>query len=147
DVGDQAPVPGSVLPCQHDGLADAGLPAQHGLHLAGLDAEAAHLHLLVGTPQELQHPVRAPARTIARTVGPLAVDGDELLRVQLRPAEVAARDAAARDPHLAGDAQGCELAAGTAYAQTDAGERPPERVPFDGALHQVRGTDDRPLGR
>ena len=105
DVGDQAPVPGRVLPRQHDGLPHAGLLAQHGLHLAGLDAEAAHLDLLVGAPQELQHAVRAPAGAVAGAVGPLRPGADELLGVQLRPAQVAPCDPSARDPHLAGHAR------------------------------------------
>ena len=43
---------------------------QRRLDLAGLDPEAAQLHLLVGAPQELQHPVRTPARQVPGAVHP-----------------------------------------------------------------------------
>jgi hypothetical protein len=41
---------------------------QRGLDLARLDAEAAHLHLLVGAPQEFEVAVGEEARQIARAV-------------------------------------------------------------------------------
>src|SRR5687768_9682331 len=58
---------------------------------AQLDAEAAHLHLEVGAPQELEAPIRAPAHQVARAVQPrtgLPAEeiGDEALRRQDRAA-------------------------------------------------------------
>ena len=41
---------------------------QRHLDLAGLDAEAAQLHLRIDTPEKVQHPVRTPARQIAGAV-------------------------------------------------------------------------------
>ena len=43
---------------------------QRRLDLAGLDAEAAQLHLRIGAPEEVEHPVRAPARQVAGAVHP-----------------------------------------------------------------------------
>ena len=44
------------------------MPQQRRLDLAGLDAEAAQLDLLVGAPEKVQHAVGAPARQIAGAV-------------------------------------------------------------------------------
>ena len=56
-------------PRHHRGLRHAAIPAQRRLDLARLDAEPAQLHLRVGAPQKLQHPVarhraRSPVRYI-----------------------------------------------------------------------------------
>ena len=44
------------------------MPDQRRLDLAGLDAEAAQLYLLIRAPEKVQHPVGAPARQIAGAV-------------------------------------------------------------------------------
>ena len=79
--------------------------SQRRLDLARLDAEAAHLHLRVGPPEELQHPVRAPARQVAGAVHPAPGRpervGHEPLRRQPRPPQIAARQPRARDVQLA----------------------------------------------
>ncbi len=49
-VGDQAQAP-RVLPRHHRGVAHAGVGDDRHLHLAGLDAVAAHLDLEVGPPE------------------------------------------------------------------------------------------------
>ena len=83
------------------------MPRQRRLDLARLDAEAADLHLLVGAPEEVQHPVRAPARQIAGAVHAAAGRpkriGHEPLRRQPRAPQVAARQTRARDVKLAHD--------------------------------------------
>ena len=74
---------------------------QRGLDLARLDAEAAQLHLRIGPPEEIQHPVRAPARQVAGAVhaAPRRAEriGHEPLRRQPRPPKIAARQPRARD--------------------------------------------------
>ena len=101
DVGHQPLVAGHVLADHHHGLAHRRVPPQRRLDLAQLDAEAAHLHLVSARPEELQLPVRQPAHQVAGAVQPRAGlvaerVGDEALRRQLRPAQVAARQAARR---------------------------------------------------
>ena len=78
-----------------------GCGEQRGLDLPQLDAEAAHLDLVVDAAQELQLAVRPLAREVAGPVQPLARlraerIGHEALRRQVRPAEVAAGQARAR---------------------------------------------------
>nr|WP_233587858.1 hypothetical protein [Corallococcus sp. CA049B] len=68
DVGHEPLVSGRVLAHHGHGLAHVWMRGQGGLHLRQLDAEAAHLHLVVGAAQEVQHPVRPPARQVARAV-------------------------------------------------------------------------------
>src|ERR1700730_1913686 len=46
------------------------MPQQHRLDLARLDAEPAHLHLLVGATEKLQNPIGAPAPQIPAPAHP-----------------------------------------------------------------------------
>ena len=95
---------------------DAGMPRERGLDLAELDAEAAHLDLVVDPAEELERAVAAASargRRCGRGARRASRErvGDEPLGRQLRPAEVAAREAVAADVQLAGDADGHRLAA------------------------------------
>ena len=93
------------------------MSTQDGLDLAGLDAEAADLDLLVDAAEELDRAVRQPARQVAGSVKARARRavqttaraglrgegiGHEALRREIRPAEVAARQAVAAGEQLAG---------------------------------------------
>ena len=69
-IGHQPLVAGRILARDHRRLRDPGMPHQRGLDLARLDPEPAQLHLRVRAPQELQHPVGAPARQVAGAVHP-----------------------------------------------------------------------------
>ena len=60
--------PRRVLAGHHHRLAHARVPAEHGLDLAQLDAEAADLHLEVDAAQELEIAVRAAAGEVAGPV-------------------------------------------------------------------------------
>lgn len=51
-----------VLDHFYNSLADARAVAQPVLNLPQLDAKAPELDLVVQTPQELNHPLRQPAR-------------------------------------------------------------------------------------
>ena len=90
----------------------ARMPGERGLDLAELDAIAAHLHLVVEPPQELERAVgRASGR--GRRCGRAAPPASrrkplphEALGGQLRPMDVASREAVAGDPQLAGHADG-----------------------------------------
>ena len=83
------------------------MPRQRRLDLARLDAEAADLHLRVGAPEEVQHPVRAPARQVAGAVHPVAGRPKRIrhepLRRQPRAPQVTARQTRPRDVKLAHD--------------------------------------------
>src|SRR5215831_4417738 len=84
------------------------LAAQQRLDLAELDAMAADLHLVVHPAGEFQGPIRMAAHAIPGTVkalGCIAGEwiGHEALRGELRPIEIAARDAGAANAQLACD--------------------------------------------
>src|ERR1700716_4533092 len=68
DVADQALVARWFLAGDHRGLDDALMLAERGLDLAGLDAEAADLDLMVGTAEEMQRALGPPARPVAGAV-------------------------------------------------------------------------------
>ena len=85
------------------------------LDLAELDAEAAHLDLVVDPAEELELAVRPVAREVAGAVEALARRaervGHEALGGQLRPVEVAAGEAGAAQAELAGTPRGAGLPA------------------------------------
>jgi hypothetical protein len=106
DVRDEALDAGLVLAGQHRHRGHARVGGDGRLDLAQLDAEAAHLHLVVGAAQVVQVPGGQPAGQVAGAVHPLprAAEGigHEPLRGQARPVEVAARQAVPGHVHLAG---------------------------------------------
>ena len=69
-IGDEPLVAGASSRAITAACATAGMAQQRRLDLAGLNAKAAQLHLRVGAPQKLQHPVRAPARQVPAAVHP-----------------------------------------------------------------------------
>jgi hypothetical protein len=70
-VGGEGAIPVAVVARGGGGGADGRVPQQRRLHLAQLDAEAAHLHLLVRAPRRLHRPIRPVAPQIARAVEPV----------------------------------------------------------------------------
>ena len=104
-VGHQPLVAGLILARDDRRLRHARMPQQRRLDLAGLDAEAAHLHLSIGAPEEIQDAVGAPAREIPGAVH--AAPGrpervrHEAFRSQPGASEIAPRQPRARDVKLA----------------------------------------------
>ena len=70
NIANQTLAPGAVLARDHRSLRNSPMPNQRRLDLPRLDPEPTHLHLRIRTPQELQHPVTAPARKVAGAVHP-----------------------------------------------------------------------------
>src|ERR1700694_4862967 len=105
DRADEALVARTVFAGDHRGLGDAIMLTERGLDLAGLDAEAADLDLMVGTAEKMQRALGAPARTVAAAVHPAARRseriGDETFGGQARAVEVTARQTAAGDVKIA----------------------------------------------
>ncbi len=87
DVGDKPPRPRGILVHTHDGRTDARVTVQGGLDLAGFDAVAADLDLLVGAAQVLQGAVGAPAGPVPGAVhaGARAPKGSARKRVAVSP--------------------------------------------------------------
>ncbi len=84
------------------------MAVQGGFDLSQLDAEAAHLDLLVDPPQKLEIAVRPQAGQITGSVHPASGllcerIGSELFCGQPGPVQVAARQARSRQPKLPGD--------------------------------------------
>ena len=100
-IGDEPLVAGAILARDHRRLGNPGMAQQYRLDLAGLDAKAAQLHLRVGTAEEVQHPVRAPACDVPAAVHAAARRpervGHEALRREPRTREIAARQPRAGD--------------------------------------------------
>ena len=106
-----------------DGVPDARLAADETLDLAELDADAADLGLRVGSAKEIEGAVTAAADQVASLVEQAAIGGgDEALGGELRPLPVAAGDADAAQPQLAGDADGDLVPAGVDDMAADIGD-------------------------
>ena len=110
DVGRQSAVPVGAGVNDRHGLADGGAALQHRLDLAQLDAEAAHLHLVVehGRGTRCGRPADAgPGRRCGTSAPRLAGErvGRKTLRGQFRTIQIAARHSVAADVQLAGHAE------------------------------------------
>ena len=107
------------------------MPHQRRLDLAGLDAEAAQLYLLIRAPEEVQRAVGAPARQVAGAVHAAARRPEwirhEPLRRQRVPVQIAARQTGARDVELAGDSGRHRLQCVVQHIDLDVPDRPPDR--------------------
>src|SRR5262249_30994195 len=68
NVAHQTLLAGAILSGDHRGLRYRRMADQDRLNLAGLNAEASDLELLVGPAQELQHPIGTPPGQIAGPV-------------------------------------------------------------------------------
>src|SRR3954468_2059914 len=105
NIANQPLAPRAVLARNHRSLRNIPMPNQRSLDLPRLDPEAPHLHLRIRTPQELQHPVTAPARKVPGAVHPAPRSAkrvrDKPLRRQTRTAHIAARKTRTRNVKLA----------------------------------------------
>src|SRR3954453_7681856 len=104
NIANQTLAPGAVLARDHRSLRNRPMPNQRSLDLAWLDPEAPHLHLRIRTPQELQHPVTAPARKVAGAVHPAPGSTKRVrnkpLRRQPRTTHIPARKTRSRNVKL-----------------------------------------------
>src|SRR5262245_15059578 len=95
-IANQPPVPGNILPRNHRSLRHAPMPQQRSLNLPWLNPEPAQLHLMVGTPEKLQHPVRTPPRQVPGPVHPAPGSPKRVrnkpLRSQSRSMQIAPRN-------------------------------------------------------
>lgn len=106
--GDQAPLERVVARSQHHTGVHAGVFTEHRLDLAEFDPVSAYLDLLVRAPGELDLAVRQVAAEVAGAVQRLVRlrVPEEALRRPPGVAEIAGRQAGARDVQLADDQVG-----------------------------------------
>ena len=108
EVGDQGRLARQV-PRQDHRPADRGVRLESRLDLPQLDAEAAHLDLVIDPAQEIQAAIGEPTDQVARPVQPRAGGlseriGNEPLRRQVRTSGVSSGHPGASDEQLAGHA-------------------------------------------
>src|SRR5215210_7197644 len=103
-VADKPRTAHAVLARNNRSLRNTRLPQKTSLDLARLNPEPAQLHLRVGPPDEIEHPVRTPARKIPRAVHPAAVWAvrirNKALRRQTRTLQITSRNTRARNVKL-----------------------------------------------
>ncbi len=151
-VGRQAPAPGPVLPRQDHRLADPRVPGEDRLDLPQLHPHAADLDLVVDAAQEVEAPVREPADEVAGPVHPFPRlsprgaprVGQEPLRRQLRPPQVATGETRAADVELARHSFGDGLPVGVQHVDPRVRDGPADRreaprVPRRGRHRRRRG--------
>ena len=131
DIADETLVAGTVFAGDDRGLGDAIMLTERGLDLAGLDAEAADLDLMVGTAEKIERAVGAPARAVAGAVHAAARRseriGDETFGSQARAVEVAARQTAAGDIEFARHSDRHRLQAIVQHIDPRVPDRTPDR--------------------
>src|SRR3954468_17397829 len=108
DVRDQTLVTRAILAHEYDGLAQGLVLAENGLDFAELHAVAPKLDLPVATTDVLDTAICGEAREVARFIEQSAAEGvrRETLRAELRPLQIAERNALAADTKLPGNADG-----------------------------------------
>src|SRR5215470_5877109 len=70
NIANKLRTPRTIRPRNHNRLRHARVPNQRCLDLPRLNAEAAHLNLMVRAPHKLQNPIGAPARQVPAAVHP-----------------------------------------------------------------------------
>src|SRR5262249_58791724 len=70
NITDKLRAPRTIRPRNNNSLRHARVTNQRCLDLPRLNAEAAHLNLMVRTPHKLQNPIGAPARQVPAAVHP-----------------------------------------------------------------------------
>ncbi len=136
DVRGEDGVADGVLPDDDAAGGDGREGPQRGLDLAGFDAEAADLHLVVGAALVPQEPLGGAAGEVAGTVhagaGRAERVGDEALGGEPRPVQVAAGQLGSGDVHLPGDAGRHRAEPGVEDVQAEAGQGAPDEAPAPG---------------
>ncbi len=127
-VGHQAAVAGAELARHHHGFAHARQAGDGRLDLAGLDAQAAQLELLVDAAEVFERAVGQVARQVAAAVHALARRGregigHEALGAQRGAVQVAAREPDAGDVEFARHAGRGRLAGLVEHVETGVGDR------------------------
>ncbi|SUX35445.1 Uncharacterised protein [Chromobacterium violaceum] len=147
-VGDQAVAAADRFGQRHGGV-DAGEAGQRVLDLAHLDAEAAHLDLVVDAADEIHLAMGVPAHQVAGAVHQLAVAegaGDEARRGQRRAVQIPKSQAVAGQIQLAGHAYRHRTQRGVQHQRAGIGHRPAHHwLLGDGPRRAQRG--DRVFGR
>ena len=128
DIGHQPPVPGPVLARQNRRRADPRAGRERRLDLPQLDAEAAHLDLVVDAAQEVELAVGQGAGQVPRAVEPRPGSlregiGDEPLRRERGPAQVARPHSGPSDSELTGHPERQRGVMAVEDEQAEAGER------------------------
>jgi hypothetical protein len=146
---------GQVVAHRHGRVADLRVRGERSFDLAGLDAEAADLDLVVHPAEKAERSVQPPGGAVAGAVEALPGlagerIGDEALGREVRPVQVATGQAVASGDQLSGDARGHRSEGGVHDVDPRAGDRLPdgERHPgLDRWTDDVRGGVGGVLGR
>src|SRR5262245_42897130 len=142
-----------ILARNHRRLRNIRMPNERCLDLARLNAEAADLHLRIGTPQELQNPVRTPARQVPGAVHPAPRTTKPVrnkpLRRQARTTHIPARQSSPRNVKLPNNSRRNRLQTSVQHISAVVRQRTTDRYVRAGLLFSDSKADriDRGFGR
>ena len=154
-VADQASLARRVggRPVDDHGARHLGVARERRLDLPQLDAEPPHLDLVVPPAEELNAPVAPPPPEVAGAIQAASGApwiGAEAVGRQVRPAEIAAGEAAPAEPDLARHAREDRLQVGVEQQRAVARRGQADRrraVPHPEDIDRVQSGVDRRLGR
>src|SRR5215471_13343218 len=153
NIADKLRAPRTIRPRNHNSLRHARVPNQRCLDLPRLNAEAAHLNLMVRTPHKLQNPIGAPARQVPAAVHPAARSTipvrNKTLRRQTTAPNIAASNPSPRYVKLPNNTNRNSLQATIQYIDPVVAQRTPDRDARTAllALNSKSNCVDRDLGR
>src|SRR6516225_178675 len=141
----------TIRPRNHHSLRHARVPNQRCLDLPRLNAEAAHLNLMVRAPHKLQNPIGAPARQVPAAVHPAPRSTKPVRNKTLRRQTTAPNIAASNPSHvkLPNNTNRNSLQATIQYIDPVVAQRTPDRDARTAllALNSKSNCVDRDLGR
>src|SRR5262244_3496195 len=132
NIADKLRAPRTIRPRNHHSLRHARVPNQRCLDLPRLNAEAAHLNLMVRTPHKLQNPIGAPARQVPAAVHPAPRSTipvrNKTLRRQTPAPNIAAPNPSPRNVKLPNNTNRNWLQTAIQYINTQVGDAAPDEI-------------------
>src|SRR5215813_13613256 len=132
NIADKLLAPRPIRPRNYRSLRHARMPHQRRLDLPRLNAEAAHLNLMVRAPHKLQNPIPAPARQVPAAVHPpprstIPVRNKTLTR-QPATTNIAPPNPSPRDVKLPNNTNRHRLQTTIQYINSQIGDAAPDEI-------------------
>src|SRR5262249_34483460 len=148
NIANKLRAPRTIRARNNHSLRHARVPNQRCLDLPRLNAEAAHLNLMVRAPHKLQNPIGAPARHAPAAVHPAARSTipvrNKLVRRQTADTHIAAPNPSTRNVNLPNNTNRNWLQTTIQYINTRVPDRTTNRHTCWKAVHLTTAICGRP---
>src|SRR6516162_3113912 len=132
NIANKLRTPRTIRARNNNRLRHARVPNQRCLDLPRLNAEAAHLKLMVRAPHKLQNPIPAPARQVPAAVHPAPRStkpvGNKTLRRQTPAPNIPTPNPSARSVKLPNNPNRNRLQTAIQYINTQVGDAAPDEI-------------------